>query len=166
MDEVVFHQTFRGEVVALRAFGEIHFLPRHIFLVAETGGADAGRISHEADRACSDSRKKGALNAGSPVELAEEYTVTSNVSYVAVLYAAVLGPFQEDGPAPVDGPIGAQQRLIFLHECPRGMLESYSLEGHVSDRILFGAFYGHQILETRGLEIRQLRILADQGVVI
>jgi hypothetical protein len=72
VDEIVFHQTFSGEVVILRAFGEIHFLPRHIFLVAETGGADAGRISHEADSACSDSRKKGALHAGSAVELAEK----------------------------------------------------------------------------------------------
>ncbi len=104
-----------------------------------------------------------AAHREAAIVVVDEDGVAADLVDEAILQRAIFRAREEDGPAAVDGPVTAHQRLLVLHEGPRGVAEGQPLEGDEPHRGLLRAAELDKVPQADGFDGRLGQVNAGRA---
>ena len=153
-------------VISYRTRCTIQFPGRYKLIIFEAWRADSIRVAHKANSTGSDTGKMRTRYGGAAVITGEEDCVSSQIMKIAIFQRAIFRTFKHHGTTPIDHPVRAEQRFVFIHKSTQCLCQFDSLYSNVSDRLLFRTAEFNQMLEYGSLEDGCFCVFVRHGIII
>ena len=165
-DQAVLHRAVRGKGIALRPRRPVDGRVLLALAVLKKRIADRFRPAHEGDRTGAGVVDVAARHAEAPVVAVHEDRVAAQLVELAVQHRAVLRAVEQQRATAVDRPVGAQQRLLGIHERAGRVAEHEALQGDESDRRRRGALELDQVAQPHHLDRRAREVHTGRRLVV